>query len=130
MEGETLDIQPDEVEVRAEAHAGLAVASEGAILAALQTELTPALVREGQAREFVRRVQELRKQAEFEIADRIRIYLQATPTLLQALRTHQEYVMGETLAIEFVEADPPAGAASAEGWFDAEWYKLGILKAK
>ena len=44
-----------------QARAGYAVASDGAYLAALTTELTPELVREGLAREFVRRVQDLRK---------------------------------------------------------------------
>src|SRR5690606_34249601 len=67
VEGVGLDIQPDEVEVRAEARTGLEVASEGAYLAALSTELTPELVHEGLAREFVRRVQDLRKQADFDI---------------------------------------------------------------
>ena len=57
--GETLDILPDEVEVRVTAHTGYAVATEGAYLAALVTDLTPELIQEGLAREFVRRVQDL-----------------------------------------------------------------------
>jgi isoleucyl-tRNA synthetase len=71
VDKEDLEILPDEIEVRAEARSGLEVASEGAYLAALKTDLTPELVREGLAREFVRRVQDLRKQADFDIADRI-----------------------------------------------------------
>ena len=59
LRGETLEILPEEVEVRAEARSGLVVASEGAYLAALKTDLTPELVREGLAREFVRRVQDM-----------------------------------------------------------------------
>ena len=129
VEGITLDIQPDEVEVRSEARSGLVVASEGAYLAALHTELTPELVQEGLAREFVRRVQDLRKQAEFEVADRIRLYVQATPDLMEAVKKHGEYVTGETLTVEFVESMPPPEATINEAWFDGQWVKMGLLKA-
>jgi isoleucyl-tRNA synthetase len=128
VDGIRLEIQPDEVEVRSEARSGLVVASEGAYLAALKTELTPALVREGLAREFVRRVQDLRKQAELDIADRIRLYVTATPDLIAALQAHREYVMGETLAVDLVESEPPAEAATSEAWFDGQWVKFGIEK--
>ncbi len=75
VEGQKLEIFPDEVEVRVQAKEGFSVASEGAEVAALVTILTEDLIYEGLAREFVRRVQEARKQADFDIADRIRIYL-------------------------------------------------------
>lgn len=81
VNGETYTILPEEVEVRVQAREGFAVASEGPYLAALVTDLTPELIQEGLAREFVRRVQELRKQADLDIADRIRLYYQATPGL-------------------------------------------------
>ncbi|MEN8240630.1 MAG: isoleucine--tRNA ligase, partial [Chloroflexota bacterium] len=61
LDGETLEILPEEVEVRSNAKTGLTVAQEGAYLAALSTELTPELVDEGLAREFIRRVQDFRK---------------------------------------------------------------------
>ncbi|HEX7976699.1 MAG TPA: isoleucine--tRNA ligase [Anaerolineales bacterium] len=128
VEGVTLDIQPDEVEVRAEARSGLVVAAEGAYLAALHTGLTPELVREGQAREFVRRVQDLRKQADFDIADRIRLWVQATPGLEEAVRAHRDYIMGETLAVELALGEPPDGAASTTADFDGELVTVGIAK--
>ena len=65
------DVLPEEVEVRALAKEGFAVAEEGPYVAALVTELTPELVQEGLAREFVRRVQDLRKSADLDVADRI-----------------------------------------------------------
>lgn len=128
VEGIALEIQPDEVEVRAEARQGLVVASEGAYLAALHTELTPELVEEGLAREFVRRVQDLRKQAEFDISDRIRLYLQASPALEAAIHKQQGYVLGETLTIEWL-AGKPDGGATAEAEFDGERVTFTIVKA-
>ena len=130
IDGEELEILPEEVEVRLEARSGLAVASEGSYLAALQTELTPKLLQEGLAREFVRRVQELRKQADFEIADRIQLYLSATPDLVAAIQAHREYILGETLTTQLHQSEPPAGSTSSEAWFDGQWMKIGINKAQ
>ncbi len=96
--GEDFEILPDEVEVRAAAHAGFAVAEDGAYVAALVTDLTPELVQEGLAREFVRRVQDLRKSADLDVADRIDLFVDVSEGLKAAIQTHQDYVKTETLA--------------------------------
>jgi len=127
---ETLEILPEEVEVRAEARSGLVVASEGAYLAALQTNLTPELVREGLAREFVRRVQDLRKQADFDIADRIQMQVSASPDLEQAIREHKDYIMGETLTLELKFGDLADSAVTGEFEFDNLKAKVGLEKAQ
>ncbi len=127
--GETLEILPDEVEVRAEALTGLVVASEGAYMAALKTDLTPELVREGLAREFVRRVQDLRKQSEFDIADRIYMHVNASENLTQAIQEYQDYIMGETLTLELKSGAPPGEAAKSEFEFDGEQASVGLVKA-
>jgi isoleucyl-tRNA synthetase len=126
---ETLEILPDEVEVRAEALSGLVVASEGAYLAALKTDLTPELVREGLAREFVRRVQDLRKQAGFDIADRIYMHVNASQNLEKAIHEYQAYIMGETLTLELKSGEPPGEAATGEFEFDGEQASVGLVKA-
>lgn len=128
VDGATYTILPEEVEVRAQARAGYAVASEGALLAALVTDLTPELEREGLAREFVRRVQDLRKQADFEIADRIRVFYQATPKLQEALEAFREYVMGETLTVELLSQELPHGLPTSEDSFDGENVKVALAK--
>jgi isoleucyl-tRNA synthetase len=104
---EEVAILPEEVEVRMQAREGYAVASEGAYLAALVTELTPELVQEGMAREFVRRVQDLRKTAEFDIADRIVLYYDVTPGLDKALLTFGDYIRNETLTVEMKAGKVP-----------------------
>jgi isoleucyl-tRNA synthetase len=126
--GETLTIQPDEVEVRVTAHAGFAVASEGAYLAALVTELTPALIHEGLAREFVRRVQDLRKTAGLYISDRIQVYFNASPALEQAVLAHIDYIKGETLTVEIISASLPADLVSASDEFDGETMTIALKK--
>ena len=129
LDGETFSIQPDEVEVRAQAKAGFAVANDGPYLAALVTELTPELIREGLAREFVRRVQDLRKQADLNVADRIKLYVKATEELKAAIKEHKDYITTETLAIELRFAAPPAAAIKVEDAFEGETVTVGLVKA-
>ncbi|MBI3160466.1 MAG: isoleucine--tRNA ligase [Chloroflexi bacterium] len=131
VDGEMLEVLPDEVEVRTEAKAGLALAQDGAYLAALSTELTDDLVKEGLAREFVRNVQDLRKQFGYEIADRIKVYYQASDRLAEALTAHRDYVMGEVLAVELKAAAPPKKSQQPDEplTFDGEEAKIGLVKA-
>lgn len=129
VEEEVFNILPEEVEVRALAREGYAVASEGAILAALVTDLTPELVHEGLAREFVRRVQDLRKQADLDISDRIRLFYSATPGLSEAVHAFTEYIVGETLCVELVEIEPNTELVSAKAIFDNEEVSIGLQKA-
>jgi isoleucyl-tRNA synthetase len=132
LDGQEYEIYPDEVDVRAEARSGLTVASEGPYLAALSTELTPELVNEGLAREFVRRVQDLRKQADFDIADRIRLSVAATPGLSGAIRQHRDYIMNETLAVDLSlrpESDRLDGPASVSAEFDGEAMAVAIERS-
>ena len=128
LDGERLEILPDEVEVVVEAKTGLTVAQEGAYLAALSTELTPELISEGLAREFVRRVQDFRKQSELDIADRIRLYYQASDRLSEAIAIHREYIMGETLTLEMRSGEIPEQALAPDELysFDGEQVRLGL----
>lgn len=115
LASEAVDIMPDEVEVRLTAKEGFAVAEEGGLIAALVTELTPELVREGQAREVVRRVQDMRKFRGLNVSDRVHIKYCASVELASAIEENREHIMGETLALSL--------HASEE--IDGEEYELG-----
>lgn len=126
--GESFEVLPDEVEVKAQAKEGFAVAEEGAYVAALVTELTPELVQEGLVREFVRRVQDLRKSAELNVADRIELFVEASPGLRSAIEAHKDYITAETLTSNLVFGSPPEGASVADDSFDGETVKAGVVK--
>ena len=126
--GTSFDVLPEEVEVRALAKEGFAVAEEGAYVAALVTELTPELVQEGLAREFVRRVQDLRKSADLDVADRIELFVEASPGLRSAVETHKDYITAETLTSSLLYETPPDGASVTEDGFDGEKVKVGLVK--
>jgi len=126
--GEDFEISPGEVEVRAEAKEGFAVASEGAYLAALVTELTPDLVNEGLVREFVRRVQSLRKDADLDIADRIHLFYSASEHLAKAIDDFLSYIAEETLAREMTKGVIPENLPFLQDEFDGESVRICIEK--
>jgi isoleucyl-tRNA synthetase len=127
--GQSFEILPDEIEVKAQAREGFSVAEESGYLAALVTELTPELVNEGLAREFVRRVQDLRKSANLEVADRINLYVQGPAKIESAIETHREYITAETLTLKLEFSEPPASASTVDDDFDGEKVKYGLVKA-
>ena len=88
------------------------MASEGDISVALDPALTPELVAEGIAREFVSHVQSLRKEADLDVADRIRVSAETDAEAAAALQAHAEFIRGETLALELsIQAGGSGGAA-------------------
>src|SRR5690606_1412457 len=110
VDGETYEVLSDEVEVKAQAKEGFAVAEDGAYVAALVTDLTPERVAEGLAREFVRRVQDLRKTADLDVADRVELFVEASAGLRSAIEAHESYITAETLTTKLSFATPPADA--------------------
>jgi isoleucyl-tRNA synthetase len=129
VDGEAYEILADEVEVKTLAKEGFAVAEDGPYVAALVTDLTPELIREGMAREFVRRVQDFRKTAAFNVADRILLYLTATPELKEAIEAHRETIMTETLCVELHFAHSLVTSKMQVEEFDGERVTIAMVKA-
>jgi isoleucyl-tRNA synthetase len=98
--GRKMEIAGEDVEVLHEDIKGWLVESDGSLTVALDTELNDSLVNEGLAREFVNRVQNLRKESGFEVTDRIRIYHRSSEKLGKAIKQMMEYIKQETLAKE------------------------------
>ena len=112
---EGVEITEEDVLVLRSPKDGLVVVSEGAVVVGLETALTPELVAEGNAREFVSHVQNMRKEADFEVTQRIRVMVETDDELKAALQTHIEYVKGETLTVELAFAAVEAEAVDLNG---------------
>ena len=97
LDGAPLEITPADILLQRTPKPGLAVASEGDLVVALDTNLTPELVSEGLARELVNRIQNLRKDTGLDVADRITLTLSAAPALLAAAEAHRDFIQSETL---------------------------------
>jgi len=128
VDGQEYTVTPEQVEVQQEAAEGYAVSEEYGYLAALKTELTDDLIREGLAREFVRRIQTLRKDADFEISDRITVSYQAGEKVRAAVETYRDYIQTETLADALIEAAPENGARSEAFEIDGESVVIGVRR--
>jgi len=104
---EGIEIAPEDVLVTRAPKAGLVVASEGPVVVGLETALTPELVAEGLAREFVSHVQAMRKEADFEVTQRIAVTVACDAETQAALEAHRDYVVNETLttSLTFGSAD-------------------------
>jgi isoleucyl-tRNA synthetase len=124
--GEKLDILPEEVEIITKAKEGFSTASEGAYLAALTTELTNELELEGLAREFVRRVQNLRKIADLNINDRIEIQYSSNKRMAEAVDFHKVYISEETLAESLEHVKNPSGKFQEKYTFDDQVLEVAI----
>ena len=104
----TVTLSLDDVEISTQDIEGWLVATAGSLLVALDIHITPELRQEGIARELVNRIQNIRKDNDYDITDRIQIRLQAQPALQAAVTANEAYIKNETLTdnITFVESLP------------------------
>ena len=124
--GATGTIMREDVSVSAQSIEGWLVASEAGLTVALDTSLTSDLVDEGVAREFVNRVQNLRKDSGFDVTDRIRIQFQAPQRIAEAVLKLSAYVMSETLATQLSQG---TNGNFTKIDIDGESCEIGITKA-
>ncbi|MFW6150038.1 MAG: isoleucine--tRNA ligase [Chloroflexota bacterium] len=105
-----------------------AVAQEDSYWVAVDTRLTDELVAEGMSRELVRRVQMMRRSANFDIADHIVTFYQADEKVGRVLRDFASYIQQETLSQELVEASPPEGSYAEKQRIAGNEVLLGIRR--
>jgi len=97
---------------------------------AISTELTPELIAEGVSRELVRHLQNMRRNAKFDITDHIITYYQTKePLLKQVINTFADYIKQETLSQELIDGLPPDGAYSEKHRISNSEVSLAIKKA-
>jgi isoleucyl-tRNA synthetase len=128
VNGAPVTIAREDVTIAAQSIEGWLVDSGEGLTVALDTKLTPELINEGLAREFVNRVQNMRKDAGLSVTDRIRIHFETTDRVTDAVRRMSDYVKSETLATQVT-----VGRDGAEHWekweIDGEACEIGISKA-
>lgn len=124
IEGQRVALLPEEVKIEPLPRGGLAVAEEGGYLVGVTTTLTEELRREGLAREVVRRIQTLRKEADFKIEDTIVTCFEAHPILVEVMEEHGEYIKRETLSTALVQGGAPPGRITKS--YSIEGYNITL----
>ncbi|MGQ4810577.1 Isoleucine--tRNA ligase [Candidatus Entotheonellaceae bacterium PAL068K] len=103
--GETVRLDRDDILVQTASRGGLAVASDRGVTVAVDTELTPELIREGYARDLVRLINTMRKGAGLALNDRIVLRYKAANETAAALRDFAAYIQQETLAVSLTAGE-------------------------
>jgi isoleucyl-tRNA synthetase len=98
--GEIVNLQGEDLVVVRHGLSGWSVESEEGLTIAADTEVTPELRREGLGREIVNRLQNMRKEADYEVTDRIKVSVLADSAVLDDITVMKKYIMAETLAEE------------------------------
>lgn len=103
--GENFEFGEEDVLVNIDAKEGFDVTMQNNLFVILDTTLTPELVREGLAREFVSKVQQLRKNSGFEVLDNINVYYNSDDEVAEAVSEYEDYIKSETLALGLLRVD-------------------------
>ncbi len=105
VEGTVLRLVPEDVAVHIKPREGYVFESMKELFVALDTKLTPELIREGYAREMINKIQYSRKEQGFEIMDRVDVFYRADSDVKDAIAEHGDYILSETLADTISEAN-------------------------
>ena len=128
LEGHTLE--PDEVMVSSADVEGYSVASASGYTVAVTTDVSEEMRLEGMARELVHRLQNMRREAGFDIADRIETFYDGDEEIGLILSVHGDYVEQETLSRAVVDHEPPDGAYVESHRIDGMDVTLGVLRVE
>ena len=123
-DGRREEIGAADLVIRRDEKPGMVAASENGVTIALATELTPELVAEGLARELVSKIQNLRKERNFDVTDRIIVAYDAPAEAAAAFVKFRDYIAGEVLATEFAP-----GAGDTELDVNGTTVKVAVRKA-
>ena len=123
VDNEEVEVVPEMVEIRVSSKEGFNASHEGNHFMVLNTTLTEELIHEGIVREFISKVQNLRKTKDFEITDRITIYYSENNDFENAISNYIEVIKEETLAVELIKKDLDVELSNLNGLdvkFDVE----------
>jgi len=111
IDGDEIELGPDDLEIASEGIEGWLVEQRAGITVALDTQISETLLEEGLARESVKRIQNLRKDAGFDVTDRIEIAYHGSGRIARAIDQWSDWIRNETLALELQRSEQPEGEA-------------------
>jgi isoleucyl-tRNA synthetase len=114
IQGEAILIEREDVEILSKEITGYKVANEGKITVALDIEIDEKLRDEGVARELISKLQNLRKESNFEVMDKINVIIQKHPYLSGAINDYKTYICTEILAASIIEVEQLTDAAEID----------------
>ncbi|MBI4310856.1 MAG: class I tRNA ligase family protein, partial [Chloroflexi bacterium] len=107
---------------------GYALSSEVGYVVAVDTRVTPELADEGLARELVHRIQNMRRSAGFDIADRITVWYEGGANISRVAQKHADYIKAETLTVDLCQGSPEADTYVEEQDVEGVKVRLGVRR--
>ena len=129
VDNENIEISSEDVEIVSEQVSGWVVESENGLTVAVDTQLTKDLISEGLAREFVNRIQNMRKDAGFQVTDKINIEYSADIDFVDAINSFTKYISVETLAVKIENKNELNGEFLQDWKIGGSEIKIKIEKA-
>jgi len=126
LEGTEVELTTEDIEIVSEGIEGWLVGQEGSTTVALDTAISRELRLEGFAREVVNRIQNMRKEAGYEVTDRINVRIGGSKSMMEAVDFHGEWVRNETLSLELEKAEKPDGDLVSEFEINSEQLIIGV----
>lgn len=123
LEDQEILLNQDSLLVTMKGLEGYAFAGEGELGVVLDTNITPLLKEEGDERELISKIQNLRKESNFEVADKIELYVSDNERLLDIIRKYEDHLMKETLTVE-IHYDEPSD--TEEFIINGESIQMGV----
>jgi isoleucyl-tRNA synthetase len=128
VDGEDIELGEDDLEIQSEGIEGWLVEQSQGVTVALDTRVTDDLRAEGLARESVKRIQNLRKDAGFDVTDRIAIDYAGSDRIAAAVRDWADWIRNETLALELHASNQPSGEVVETFTIGDEQITLGVRR--
>ncbi|MEM3592197.1 MAG: isoleucine--tRNA ligase [Candidatus Bathyarchaeia archaeon] len=128
VEGQEIKLLPEEIRIIEEPKDGYSISEEDNIVVGVFSVIPENLKLEGLARDVVRRIQNQRKEAGFNIADQIETYYEAGPTLTEVFESFGDYIAAETLSVIIRRGSPSGEAHSATYSLAGEVLKIWLRK--
>ena len=129
VDGQELELLPEELLVQTEPAEGLAVAADKVITVGVDVVITKELAAEGMARELVRRIQNMRKDAGFDISDKIDVFYQAEGAIHHVFEDWAPYIKAETLALSISHQLIPEAAFQRKETVEGLDVMIGVKQA-
>jgi isoleucyl-tRNA synthetase len=130
VNGESFPLLAEDVTIVRHASGSLLVREENGLFAALDPTITPELRREGEARELVSKIQQMRKKERYAVSDRVRVDLDGGPELAAVVKEYESYIAGEVLATEVTVngglTETPDAVQTIE--LDAETVRIALTR--
>ena len=130
IDGQQIVVTPADFEITSEDMPGWLVASEGKLTVALDITLTDELRAEGVARELINRIQNIRKDSEFEVTDKIRVEIEQKELVADAVARYADYIGSQTLAVEVKSSAEPQGEVVVATDIDEEPLRIAVTRIR